>query len=33
MMENKEAEIKTVSQDNIYRLNGRDPLSQAMTFG
>ena len=33
MMENKEAEIKTVSQDNIYLLNGRVPLSKAIPFG
>ena len=33
MMENKEAQIKTVSQDNIYQLNGRVPLSKATPFG
>lgn len=32
-MENKEAQVKTVSEDNIYRLNGRVPLSKAIPFG
>ncbi|OUQ22383.1 uracil permease [Flavonifractor sp. An135] len=32
-MENKEAIVKTVSADNIYRLNGRVPLSKAIPFG
>lgn len=32
-MENKEAIVKTVSADNIYRLNGRVPLSKAVPFG
>jgi len=32
-MVNKEAEIKTVSQENIYQLNGRVPLSKAIPFG
>ena len=32
-MENKEANVKTVSSENIYRLNGRVPLSKAIPFG
>ncbi len=32
-MENKEAIVKTVSAENIYRLNGRVPLSKAIPFG
>ena len=33
MMETKEAQINTISQDNIYQLNGRVPLSKAIPFG
>ena len=32
-MENKEANVKTVTAENIYRLNGRVPLSKAIPFG
>lgn len=32
-MINKEEEITTVSEDNIYRLNGRVPLVKAIPFG
>ncbi len=32
-MENKEAQITTVSEDNIYKINGRVPLSKAIPFG
>ncbi len=32
-METKEANVKTVSSENIYRLNGRVPLSKAIPFG
>lgn len=33
IMENKEAVITTVSEKNIYQLNGRVPLSKAIPFG
>ena len=34
MMENnKEELITTVSEDNIYKLNGRVPLGKAIPFG
>lgn len=33
IMINKEEEITTVSEDNIYRLNGRVPLVKAIPFG
>lgn len=32
-MENKEEMITTVSEDNIYKLNGRVPLGKAIPFG
>ena len=32
-MENKEEIITTVSEENIYKLNGRVPLTKAIPFG
>ena len=32
-MKNKEAQTRTVSENNIYQLNGRVPLSKAIPFG
>ena len=32
-MENKEELITTVSEENIYKLNGRVPLAKAIPFG
>lgn len=32
-MGNKEEQITTVSEKNIYQLNGRVPLSKAVPFG
>lgn len=32
-MENKEAPITTISEENIYKINGRVPLSKAIPFG
>ncbi len=33
MESNKEEKIKTVSEENIYKLNGRVPLKKAIPFG
>ena len=33
MESNKEAQITTVSEENIYKLNGRVPLRKAIPFG
>lgn len=33
MESNKEEKIKTVSEENIYKLNGRVPLRKAIPFG
>ena len=32
-MENKEEIITTISEENIYKLNGRVPLMKAIPFG
>ena len=33
MESNKEEQITTVSEENIYKLNGRVPLRKAIPFG